>query len=208
MNRNKIIRYARGFTMIELMVVISIIALLSSIILAALSKTEASGRNGKIQSEVISLRDQIELSYSNGTYADIQGGSTSGLNTHAPVAYYAASTLGTSAAAIAADILAQNPSASYGGGVYPPPNSPAGTLYNINGSTSYTTTYATVNGLTIFTDNGNTAGNFGSKYAIYAAYGPNVGTSGYYCVDSFGNSISKTTGYIPAIAPITTTGCQ
>ena len=60
---------------------------------------------------------------------------------------------------------------------------------------------ATTNGLTVFTD----VTTYGcapylnaSKYAIYAAYLPTVGSSGYFCVDSSGKTSNKSSGGIPS----------
>jgi prepilin-type N-terminal cleavage/methylation domain-containing protein len=58
-----------GFTLIELLVVISIIGLLSSIVLAALSSARLKGKSGAIQSEMIQVRNFMEINRdANGSY--------------------------------------------------------------------------------------------------------------------------------------------
>lgn len=59
----------RGFTLIELLVVISIIGILSAIILAALGSARLKGKSGAIQSEMIQVRNFMELNKdSSGAY--------------------------------------------------------------------------------------------------------------------------------------------
>ncbi len=63
-------RNTQGFTLIELMVVISIIGMLSSIVLASLVKARQSGLDGKIIQQVHQMRNQLELEYSeNNSFA-------------------------------------------------------------------------------------------------------------------------------------------
>lgn len=62
---------SRGFTLIELMVVIAIIALLSSVVLAALKDARQRTENAKVAAEMKSVQYALEL-YRNqfGTYPD------------------------------------------------------------------------------------------------------------------------------------------
>lgn len=61
--------YKKGFTFIELLVVISIISLLASIILASLNAVRIKARDSKRIQEIIQLRTAMELYYdTNGTY--------------------------------------------------------------------------------------------------------------------------------------------
>ena len=58
-----------GFTLIELLVVISIIGLLSSVVLAALSSARVKGKASAIQSEMIQVRNFMEINRdANGSY--------------------------------------------------------------------------------------------------------------------------------------------
>lgn len=196
----------KGFTLIELLVVISIIGILSAIVLAALSVARNSSKNASIQEETNDLRTQIELSFSNGVYSDLQGGSASAASD--PVAYYP--NFNTNTVSIITNLLAQTgdtPSADYAAGTSSCSSGPATCTYFVNTIPYISHPYYLNNGLTIYTDNGN--GAYASRYAIFSAYGPIVGSDGYYCVDSFGNSISRKTGYIPQVTtPITSVGCQ
>jgi len=59
----------KGFTLIELMVVIAIIGLLSSVILAALNTTRSKGRDAKRVASVKQIQIALELYYDkNGVY--------------------------------------------------------------------------------------------------------------------------------------------
>jgi prepilin-type N-terminal cleavage/methylation domain-containing protein len=61
---------ARGFTLIELMVVVAIIGLLSSIVLASLNQSRNKGTNGHIQTDIHQYMNALELYYTknNGVY--------------------------------------------------------------------------------------------------------------------------------------------
>jgi prepilin-type N-terminal cleavage/methylation domain-containing protein len=71
-------RSSRGFTLIEMLVVISIIGLLSAIILAALNSARLKGQEAVIIGELVQFRDLYELAYStNGNYGSLQPQSVS-----------------------------------------------------------------------------------------------------------------------------------
>ena len=62
--------YDQGFTLIELMVVISIIALFSSIAFASLTNVRARAQEATIKSNLKSIKSQAELSFNNtGDYS-------------------------------------------------------------------------------------------------------------------------------------------
>lgn len=59
----------KGFTVLELLIVIAIIGILSAIVLAATSSSRSKGSDAAIQNELIQARNQIELFYAkNGNY--------------------------------------------------------------------------------------------------------------------------------------------
>jgi hypothetical protein len=180
-------------------VVISIIGILSAVILAALSTSRTRSQNAAIQSEVLQLRNQIELSWNGSAYTGLFGTTgTTGL--YAPVAN--AALFSPNINSIVVNLLAQNglsTSSNYGGSISVPGACP---LYYAEVSYYLTAYEQYANALTIFTDN---ICGYATKYAIYAGYGPGnfvagvtgTGPTGYYCIDSSGKSISKTSGYIP-----------
>jgi prepilin-type N-terminal cleavage/methylation domain-containing protein len=59
--------YQKGFTLIEILVVIAIIGILSSVIIAALNSARDKGANALVESQMASLRAQAELIYSTVT---------------------------------------------------------------------------------------------------------------------------------------------
>jgi prepilin-type N-terminal cleavage/methylation domain-containing protein len=64
----------RGFTLIELLVVITIIGLLASVGLASYTRAQARARDAKRQSDLTSLRNSLEIYYSeNNNYLDTGG---------------------------------------------------------------------------------------------------------------------------------------
>ncbi|MEI6660470.1 MAG: prepilin-type N-terminal cleavage/methylation domain-containing protein [bacterium] len=59
----------RGFTLVELLVVISIISLLSSVVLSALNSARAKGRDARRKSDIHQIQLALELYYdANGSY--------------------------------------------------------------------------------------------------------------------------------------------
>ena len=94
----------KGFTLIELIVVIAIIGIMSSIVLAAINITRGRGNDAKVKAQLSRARSSAELYYTsntnsyNGIAGDISGSCntpnsmftdvTSGMSTYATQANY------------------------------------------------------------------------------------------------------------------------
>ena len=164
----------RGFTLIELLVVISIIGMLSSLVLVSLSSARDKGKNGRIQEELISLRNQIELDRSNDSYASFPA-------TNFPA--FGSCANGSPSAQVQQienDIMTLN-----GGSVQV--SSAGGTLDSSPNT-----------GLVIITNCSdiNDTSAYPTKYSVYGAYvgktAP-VGSNGYFCISSSGSTFSSNT---------------
>ena len=69
----------RGFTLIEILVVVSIIALLSSILIASLAEARARARDSKRVQDLLEVQKALELFYADhGRYPIIEGGAHGG----------------------------------------------------------------------------------------------------------------------------------
>ncbi len=78
-------KHRKGFTLIELLVVISIIGLLSSIVLASVNQARIKARNAIRKSDLVQLRNALELYYSTyGSYPSTLSGTTYVWNTSDP----------------------------------------------------------------------------------------------------------------------------
>ena len=69
----KSLLFKRGFSLIELLIVIAILGILTAIVLPSLNSARGKGKDSKVKSELDSLRAQAELySADNGnTYTDL-----------------------------------------------------------------------------------------------------------------------------------------
>ncbi len=62
-------KFSRGFTLLELLVVIIIIGLIATIVIASVNSARAKGRDTKRITELDSMRDALSIYYStNGSY--------------------------------------------------------------------------------------------------------------------------------------------
>ena len=111
-----------GFTLIELMIVIAIIGMLSTIILANLSNSRKQAKNSTIKNQMQSMKSEAELMYAsnNGSYANVCTNQATKPNPYALYSAARAQTGGTtgkcntSASAYAASVpIATNPTNSF-----------------------------------------------------------------------------------------------
>ncbi len=75
MNRNK---HRKGFTLVELLVVISIISLLSSVVFASVNSAQRKGRDAARAANVKSLKMAMELYYDDNNGYPTSNGSSNG----------------------------------------------------------------------------------------------------------------------------------
>lgn len=64
---------ARGFTLVELLVVVAIIAILSTIGLAIFGNLQARARDSRRSGDLDSIRTALETAHANGTYPALTG---------------------------------------------------------------------------------------------------------------------------------------
>ncbi len=73
-------KYSKGFTLIELMVVVAIIGVLSSVVLSALGTARTKGKDAAVKGAMASSRAQAEIYYSlNGNYGSTADSCASGV---------------------------------------------------------------------------------------------------------------------------------
>jgi len=69
--------WVSGFTVLELLVVLAIIGILSSIVLMSVSSARNQAKDVRVRANVRSLRDLVETSHNGSYYADITPNDTS-----------------------------------------------------------------------------------------------------------------------------------
>lgn len=79
-------RFQKGFTILELLVVIAVIGILATIVFAAVNGARAKGADKAIISDLASLRTEAGLFYSNNgeTYGSYNSGNAPGITAHCP----------------------------------------------------------------------------------------------------------------------------
>ncbi len=64
----------RGFTLVELLIVIAIIGILAGVIIVSVSTARSKAGATKVQAEVSQIRTRLEQSNINNAFVDLQGG--------------------------------------------------------------------------------------------------------------------------------------
>ena len=173
----------RGFTLVELLIVIAIIGILAGVIIVSLSTARSKAVATKVQAEVTQVRTSLEQSLVNNSYIDISGNAGNADDLVSTSTGYA------DLSTLLCEIGKQN---SY-------VNSVANDVtLTCDGNPG------THTGVVIYSNSPNW---YVSDYAVYATSTP----GGYFCVDSYGNSVATTSGSIPAFSNITATStalCQ
>ena len=71
----------RGFTLLELLIVIAIIGILATVVLASMSQSKDKGADAGVKSNLLNARSQAEVYYtnSNRSYAGVCNDTTIGI---------------------------------------------------------------------------------------------------------------------------------
>jgi prepilin-type N-terminal cleavage/methylation domain-containing protein len=173
----------RGFTLVELLIVIAIIGILAGVVIVSLSTARSKAAATKVQAEVSQIRTRLEQTVINNAYLDLHGGAGNVSTLVATSSGYA--DLQTLLCEIGkqngyVDTVANDVTLDCEG----VPNQHTGVVFYSN-SPDWTV----------------------SDYAVYATTTP----SGYVCVDSYGNTNATTSASIPSYAGIVSTStalCQ
>lgn len=198
----------RGFTLVELLVVISIISVMSSIVLVALNGARYKAKDARIMQEAVQLRNVFEQGWNGNSYSDFTA-TTPG----APASNFVApnSFSNPNVKALISDILELN-GGLYGGGSWGTITACGNQVLPATGLTWNINELAMGMGIMAYPPCGPV-----KNYAIYVSMAP-VGLSvnplvdtayatvgypdpsgfkGYFCVDSSGNTINRSDGWLP-----------
>jgi prepilin-type N-terminal cleavage/methylation domain-containing protein len=174
----------KGFTLIEILIVVAIIAILASIVLVGLGPTQQSGRDARRLSDLHEIQNGLELFYNKCGYypGSLNAGACS--NVLATAGSYPASAGASTYGGVAASITA----GSAGLGLSTMPNDPTGGAtyrYTVNGSpaTQYILGTTLENGNNSVFTSYTAPVNFTSPSGdTYNCAPPTNGSPAYYCV--------------------------
>ncbi len=104
---------SRGFTLLELLVVVSIISLLVAIVLSATSSSRAKAKDSRVISDVQQIRVSLHYGFLNTIYRDLYNASANQVSVAGTLTNAATGPSNANLTALAADLTTQGSTVTY-----------------------------------------------------------------------------------------------